>query len=48
MNTDKSMLIIIGKGGWGVVKGKGVKYMVMKEDLILGDGYPMQYIANVS
>ena len=28
--------------GWGVVKGEGVKYMVIEDDLTLGGGHAIQ------
>ena len=30
------------EGGWGLIKGKGVKYIETKEDLTLGAGHTMQ------
>lgn len=30
-------------GGWGVVKGEGVKYMVTEDDFTLGGGPTVQY-----
>ena len=37
-----------GNGGGGESWVKGVRYMVMKEDLLLGGGYTMQYTDHVS
>lgn len=37
IETNNSMVAIRGKG-WGAVKGKGSKYMVMEGDLTLGGG----------
>ena len=36
------------EGGWGGSNGKGVKYMVMKEDLTLNDRHTMQFTDHVS
>lgn len=35
------------KGGKGIVKGKGVRYMVMEDYLILGNGHTMKYTEQV-
>ena len=37
-----------GRGGGGLVKGKGDKYIVMNDDLALGGGHTVQYTGNVS
>ena len=43
IDTDKSVAVARGQGGWGEVEGvKGVKYMVMEEDLALGGEHTMQ------
>ena len=42
------MVVIRGKEFEGVVKVKGVKCMVMEEDLPLGSEHTMQYTDDVS
>ena len=47
LDRDNNMVDTKGKRGDGVVKVKGVKYM-LTEDLTLGGGHTMQYTDNVS
>ena len=42
------MVVTREKGVRRVVKGKGVKYMVMEGDLTLGGGHTMQHTGDVS
>ena len=42
------MVVTSKKGDREIAKGKGVKYMVMKEVLSLDGGHMMQYASDVS
>ena len=46
-DTDNTMVVPKGKGGGGV-KGKGAKYIMTDDYLILGGWHTMQYTDHVS
>ena len=47
IDPDNGMVVTKGKGSGGVVKSKGVKYVVI-EDLTLGGGHTIPYTDDAS
>ena len=48
MATDSGTVVTRGKRSGEVVKGKGIKHIVMEEDLTLSHGHTTQYSDDVS